>query len=68
MSGADAQARAALSGAGGGMSFDTKCYDLAKVWLAHAGWNNTLDIDRLAQRIQDCIEDFEAELEKDLDV
>ena len=47
------------------MSYDTKCYDLAKAWLSGTGWTCTIDIERLAQRIQDTIEDFEADLAND---
>jgi hypothetical protein len=45
------------------MSVDVKCYALAKVWLLNSGWNNDATIAELAQKIQDTIEDYEADLE-----
>jgi hypothetical protein len=42
-------------------------YVLAETWLIHAGWHNTVDIQRLAERIQSTIEDFESELENHAD-
>ena len=47
------------------MSYDVKPYQLAKIWLHASGWNNEIDIDRLAQAIQDVIEDFVADLENE---
>lgn len=48
-----------------GRTYDTKCYDLAQAFLKDGGWTYSGDIERLAQRIQDCIEDFMAELENE---
>ena len=39
-------------------TFDTKCYKLAKVWLANEGFTYSGDIEKLAEVIQDAIEDF----------
>lgn len=49
------------------MSFDTKCYDLAKAFLEQGGWTHSPDSDRLAQQIQDTIEDFIVDLEHQAD-
>ena len=48
-------------GRGDGMSFDTKCYDLAKVFLTDTDtreWATERHIVQLAQDIQDTIEDY----------
>jgi hypothetical protein len=42
--------------------YDMKCYELAKVWLQPKGWDHDVTIARLAQHIQDTIEDFEHDL------
>lgn len=47
------------------MSYDTKCYNLAEAFLSDGGWTHSGDYERLAQQIQDCIEDFVAELENE---
>jgi hypothetical protein len=44
------------------VSYDPKCYDLAETFLKDGGWTHTTDIHRLAQQIQDCIEDYMADL------
>jgi hypothetical protein len=49
------------------VSVDKKVYELARVWLMNTGWYNDVTITKLAERIQDCIEDFEADLENELD-
>ena len=46
------------------MSYDPKCYDLAKSFLADGGWTHSEDITALAQQIQDCIEDYLADMDK----
>jgi hypothetical protein len=43
--------------------YDVRCYDLAKDFLKDGGWTHSEDIHRLAQAIQDTIEDFIADLE-----
>jgi hypothetical protein len=48
------------------MTVDVKVYALAKIWLQHTGWHNDRDIARLAEAIQSCIQDFQADLENDL--
>jgi hypothetical protein len=40
-------------------------YVLAETWLIHAGWHNTVDIQRLAERIQETIEDYMADMERE---
>lgn len=45
--------------------FDVKCYDFAKIWLSASGWNHEMDIGKLAQRIQDLCEEFEADLDEE---
>jgi len=44
------------------MTIDPKCAAWARVWLMNTGWTHTADVQRLAERIQDCCEDFEADL------
>ena len=44
------------------MSYDPKCYDLAEAFLKDGGWTHTTDIEKLAQKIQDVIEDHLADL------
>lgn len=44
------------------MSYDVKCYELARTWLQPSGETHDTTVARLAQRIQDAIEDFEADL------
>jgi hypothetical protein len=44
------------------MTVNPQVYQLAYDSLAHAGWHNTVDIQRLAEAIQSTIEDFEADL------
>ncbi len=39
--------------------------DMAEVVLVYAGWNNTIDIDKLAARLADTVQDFIADLEED---
>ena len=39
-------------------TLDPKCYELAKVWLANEGFTYSGDIDKLAEVIQDAIEDY----------
>ena len=40
------------------MSFDHKCYDLAKVFLMDVGNHSAVAADQLAQKIQAVIEEF----------
>lgn len=47
------------------MTYDPKCYYLAEVWLNGTGDTHSETVVRLAQRIQDCIEDFMADLENE---
>ncbi len=44
------------------MTVDIKCYALAKRWLEASGHTYSLDVDRLATRIQEACEDFDADL------
>ena len=39
-------------------TLDPKCYELAKVWLANEGFTYSGDIDKLAEVIQDAMEDY----------
>ncbi len=48
------------------MSYDSSCYALAKEFLDDRGWSNTADYHRLAQEIQNVIEDFVADLENEM--
>ena len=45
------------------MSCDPRCTALAAAFLKDAGWNNTLDIHRLAEGIQSFIEDYLCDLD-----
>ena len=49
------------------MSYDTKCYALAEAFLKDGGWTYEPDIHKLAQNIQDCIEDYVSDLENTLE-
>ena len=40
------------------MSYDKKCYELAKIFLSDAGCQEEARIEQLAQDIQTCIEDY----------
>ncbi len=44
------------------MTFDPKCYELSKAWLAGEGYTWDGDIKMLAELLQDCCEDFVADL------
>lgn len=48
-----------------GHTYDPKCYDLAEAFLEGGGWTYSGDIERLAQLIQDCLEDYLAALENE---
>jgi hypothetical protein len=45
------------------MSYDTKCHDLAEYFLQDCDWELKDDASRLAQVIQDSIEDYLRERE-----
>jgi len=47
------------------MSYDPKCYDLAQQFLSDHDVGTKRNVDRLAQVIQDAIEEFIAELEEE---
>ena len=40
------------------MTYDTKCYDLAKLFLMDVGNHSEVAADQLAQEIQSVIEEF----------
>ena len=40
------------------MTFDPKCYDLAKLFLVDVGNHSDVAADQLAQEIQEVIEEF----------
>ena len=50
------------------MSYDVKCYALAEAFLDEAGYNNTVDKNKLAQAIQDTIEDYIVDLDNQEDL
>ena len=45
------------------MSYDGLIYKVAEQYLKEAGYNNTIDMDKLAQAIQDTIEDYLCDLD-----
>lgn len=47
------------------MSFDPKCHALAQAFLSDHDVGTKRNVDRMAQVIQDAIEDFIAELEEE---
>jgi hypothetical protein len=44
------------------MTVDVKVYEFSKLWLRTGGWCAEIDIDRLAMRLQETLEDFEADM------
>jgi hypothetical protein len=40
------------------MAYDSRCFDLAELFLTDAGWSSTRASEHLAQEIQDAIEAF----------
>ena len=49
------------------VTIDPKIHALAAAWCQGAGWHNTVDVERLAVKIQEVVEEFEAELENELE-
>ncbi len=45
------------------MTLDPKAYEFSKVWLAGEGYTWTGDVQRLAELVQDCCEDYVADIE-----
>jgi hypothetical protein len=45
------------------MTIDRQVYELAYVRLTATGWHNTVDIQRLAEKIQSTIEEYMEELD-----
>ncbi len=44
------------------MTLDPKAYEFSKAWLAGEGYTWSVDIDVLAERIQECCEDYVADI------
>lgn len=44
------------------MTVDPKCYAFAEIWLKGEGWDNTVEFQALAEKLQDCLEDHMADL------
>lgn len=49
------------------MSVDIKAYEFSKIWLSAGGWTSDMDVNKLAQLVQDLAEDFTTDLEKSVE-
>jgi hypothetical protein len=49
------------------MTIDPAIYALAESRCKASGWHNTVDIQRMAIKLQECVEEFEADLENELE-
>lgn len=49
------------------MTVDPKAYEFSRSWLQAGGWGHDVDVMKLAELIQDVCQDFEADLENEVE-